>query len=265
MTRFLAKPQEEEKLCAEWHLGTRHIGRRVLVYDHLPSTNDHAASLAGDPNHAGLVIVAKEQTAGRGQHGRTWQCPPGSGVLLSVLVFPPAALRRPALLTAWAAVSVCETILQAAGLEATIKWPNDVLLQGRKVCGILIEQAKGTVAGIGLNVNQSAEAFAEAGLPVAGSLACFSDRRFDCDQVALVLIRHLDEGYEQLSQGNLAGLEASWKARLALWRKRVRMECLDGVRDGNLREIGFGELELESARGDVFRVPPEHVQHLEPA
>ena len=81
-----------------------------------------------------------EQTAGRGQYGRVWTAPAGSSVLLSVLLFPPPALRRPTLLTAWAAVSVCETIQELANLSATIKWPNDVLINGRKVCGILIEQ-----------------------------------------------------------------------------------------------------------------------------
>ena len=83
-------------------------------------------------------------------------------MLLSALLFPPAELRRPVLLTAWAAVAVCETIRHITGQMARIKWPNDVLVQGKKICGILIEQGKGTVAGIGLNVNQSAEMFAAA-------------------------------------------------------------------------------------------------------
>src|SRR5882672_4818005 len=95
---------------------------------------------------------------------------------MSLLLFPPPDLRRPAILTAWAAVSVCETIRRATDLDATIKWPNDVLIQGRKVCGILIEQGRGTVVGIGLNVHQTAESFAAAGLTEAGSLAVFSSR-----------------------------------------------------------------------------------------
>ena len=155
----------------EWHLTTARLGRRVLHFTQLDSTNAHALALAGDPAHDGLVIVADEQTAGRGQHGRSWACPSGSGVLMSVLLFPPPELRRPAILTAWAAVSVCEVIVQTTGLQAQIKWPNDVLLQGRKVCGILIEQTRGTVVGIGLNVNQDAGHFAAAGLPQASSLA----------------------------------------------------------------------------------------------
>src|SRR5439155_7970824 len=117
-----------------------------------------ALALADDVSNDGLILLAQEQKSGRGQQGRTWIAPPGSSVLLSVLVFPPAWLRRPAMLTAWAAVSVCETVREVAGLEATIKWPNDVLVLGRKVCGILIEQRSSaagtppaTVAGIGLN------------------------------------------------------------------------------------------------------------------
>src|SRR5262245_17248228 len=133
-----------------WHLDTRHIGRRVLVFDQLDSTNSQAAALAEDAANAGVIVLADTQSAGRGQHGRSWQCPASKGVLLSVLLFPPVPLRRPVLLAAWAAVAVCETIRDCTGLDSTIKWPNDILIRGKKVCGILIEQGRGTVAGIGL-------------------------------------------------------------------------------------------------------------------
>src|SRR5213594_4122121 len=118
--------------CEELHLETRHIGRRLQVYECLESTNTEAANRADDPNNHGLVILADEQTSGRGQQGRSWHAPVGKAVLMSVVLLPPAPLRRPALLTAWAAVSVCETIRQATGLQARIKWPNDVLIRGRK-------------------------------------------------------------------------------------------------------------------------------------
>src|SRR5262249_24480271 len=152
----------------------RRLGRRVVVYDRVDSTNTLAAALADDPGNDGIVLLADEQTAGRGQHGRSWHCPAGTGALRSALLLPPPQLRRPALLAAWAAVSVCETVRWCTGLQAKIKWPNDVLLRGRKVCSILIEQARATVVGIGLNVSQSAESLAAAGLPEAGSLALFA-------------------------------------------------------------------------------------------
>lgn len=249
----------------EWHLNTRRLGRRVLLFDCVDSTNTQAAARADDPANDGLVILADEQRLGRGQQGRTWLCSPGAGVLLSVLLFPPAALRRPAILTAWAVVAVCETIQQASGIQAKIKWPNDVLVRGRKVCGILIEQARGTVVGIGLNVNQTADALADADLPQAASLANFAGRPFEVRQMARLLIEHLDEEYDRLCQGDFATLEACWKWRLGLLGKQVAVECQHGMKYGRLRELGWDGLELETQGGEVLQLLPEEVRHLEPA
>ena len=79
----------------EWHLPVHRLGRRVLVYDRLDSTNRRAAQLAADPANDGVAVLAEEQTAGRGQHGRSWLAAPGASVLLSLLLFPPPPLRRP--------------------------------------------------------------------------------------------------------------------------------------------------------------------------
>src|SRR5687767_12668328 len=89
-----------------WTSAPARLGRRVLVFPRLESTNSFALSLGGAPDNDGVVVLAREQSAGRGQHGRSWQAPPGSSVLMSVLLFPPAQVCRPSLLTAWAAVSV---------------------------------------------------------------------------------------------------------------------------------------------------------------
>ena len=156
-----------------WNLNTAHLGKQVLVYDTLDSTNTLALALAEDPANDGMAILAREQTAGRGQHGRTWQAPPGRSVLLTVLVFPPPAACRPVLLTAWAAVAVCETVQRITGRTPRIKWPNDVLVSERKLCGILIEQRAtstgqaATAVGIGLNVSQPGEWFDQVGLKEA--------------------------------------------------------------------------------------------------
>src|SRR3954469_18386865 len=156
-----------------WHFETERVGRRVLVYDSVDSTNTRAAEFArSNPDADGLVLVADQQTAGRGQYGRVWVSRPGSSLLMSVVLRPPPELLRPVILTAWAAVSVAEAILTLTGAQARIKWPNDLLIRGKKVCGILIEQTGTgselvTVAGIGLNLNQTADEFARANLPDA--------------------------------------------------------------------------------------------------
>jgi BirA family biotin operon repressor/biotin-[acetyl-CoA-carboxylase] ligase len=255
----------------EWRLDTHLVGRRVLVFDQLESTNSYAAGLARDPANDGVAVLAREQTAGRGQYGRSWLCPPDSGVLLSVLVFPPPTLRRPVLITAWAAVSVCRTVRELTGIQPRIKWPNDVLLRERKVCGILIEQsvrtgAEGsTVVGSGLNVNQTAEAFAGAGLTEATSLGAVTGKPHDWAGVARLLLTQLDTEYRRLRAGDLTTLEADWRCHLGLLGNTVLVECHEADHRGRLREIGWNALEVELADGTALRLAPESVRHVHPA
>jgi BirA family biotin operon repressor/biotin-[acetyl-CoA-carboxylase] ligase len=248
----------------EWRLDTRRLGRRVLVYDCVDSTNNLAAALAADPTNEGAVILAGAQTAGRGQHGRSWLAPPNASVLLSVLCFPPETLRRPAVLTAWAAVSVCGVIQRLLGRPARIKWPNDVLLHGKKVCGILIEQQRGTVVGIGLNVRQTAEHFTAAGLPDATSLSLHAPPSIPLETavVARELIHQLDAEYDLLCAGEQSALEACWKWHLGLLGKPVVAECHDGIYRGRLLDLGFTGVELEQPGGLPLVLQPERVQHL---
>jgi BirA family biotin operon repressor/biotin-[acetyl-CoA-carboxylase] ligase len=249
----------------EWQLDTIRLGRRVLVFDRLGSTNTVAAGLTGPD---GIVVLADEQTAGRGQHGRTWLAAPRSSALLSLRLMPPEPLRRPALLTAWSAVAVCAIVRELVGVQARIKWPNDVLLRGRKVCGILIEQGHGpeagaTVVGIGLNVQQSEADFLAAGLPQATSLATFSPAPLDTYEVARRLVRQLDADYDLLCQGDLNTLEALWKWHLGLLGRFVVAECADGAQRGRLLEVGFAGLELDRPGRGALVMQPEAVLHLE--
>jgi BirA family biotin operon repressor/biotin-[acetyl-CoA-carboxylase] ligase len=253
----------------EWSLPTRHLGRRALVYPQLDSTNSLALSLANDPANHGLVVLAQEQIAGRGQYGRTWQAPPGSSVLMTLLLFAPPPLRRPAVLTAWAAVAVSEVILQITGLEAKIKWPNDVYLQGKKVCGILIEQRNGgaegtpaTAVGIGLNVRQPASFFEQAGLTLGGSLLSVRGREFDHDEVARQLIRRLDDDYARLADGDFGTLEALWKQRLQLLGRDVLVEACAARHRGRLLDVTFDAVELDAGEPQPLRLLPEAVRQI---
>jgi BirA family biotin operon repressor/biotin-[acetyl-CoA-carboxylase] ligase len=250
----------------------KHIGRRHLHLDATDSTNARAAELAGDPAYAGAVITADLQTQGRGQHGRVWQSPPGVNVLLSTLLFPPPELRRPPVLTAWAAVAVGDAILQVTSLPTTIKWPNDVLLGGKKVCGILIESGVRSAAvgpyfvvGIGLNVNQTAHEFAGAELPDATSLSIAAGRPLDVREVTRVLIRCLDAGYGRLLAGGCGELETAWADRLGLTGRPVTAELWDAAEvRGRPAAVGFGGVRLELPGGAVRWLRPEEVRHLRP-
>jgi BirA family biotin operon repressor/biotin-[acetyl-CoA-carboxylase] ligase len=245
-----------------WQLDTNHIGKKVLFFEQLESTNTTAAELAGSGS-SGLVVIADFQTAGRGQYGRVWQARAGSSLLMSVALQPPSELRRPVLLTAFAAVAVAEALFELTGMQARVKWPNDLLVRGKKVCGILIENTSSTVIGLGLNLMQSAQDFANAGLPDATSLAIISERTFDAQSVSRVVIHNLDAEYTRLISGERVAVEADWKWRVGLLGHHVQVELTSGATlTGRLREMSFDGLELETRDGEVRLVVPETVRHI---
>jgi BirA family transcriptional regulator, biotin operon repressor / biotin---[acetyl-CoA-carboxylase] ligase len=241
------------------------IGRRHIHLAETGSTNTRAAELAADPINDGTVITADVQTRGRGQYGRTWQSPPGANVLLSTLLFPPPELRRPVILTAFAAVVVAETVSQTTGETATIKWPNDVLVCGKKVCGILSEagvvaadRGPHFVVGIGLNVNLSAADFARMELPDATSLSVLAGRPLDVPGVTRLLIDNLDTEYGRLLAGGLDDLEARWAATVGRLGEPVTAERMDGSTvHGRLAALTFGEMVVGKTR-----LVPEEVRHV---
>lgn len=244
-----------------WHLDTAHIGRRVLVFDQLESTNTTAAALAAVDE--GLAVVAEFQTAGRGQYGRVWQARPGSSLLLSMALRPPPELSRPVILTALAALAVGDAVFALTGVQARIKWPNDLLIRGKKVCGILIENTGPTVIGIGLNLNQTAEEFAAAELPDAASLGILSGKLIDVPTAAAAVIRHLDAEYLRLLSGERVAVEADWKWRVGLLGRPVSVELTDGtVVAGRLREMSFDGLELDTGEVVARVIAPEAVRHV---
>jgi BirA family biotin operon repressor/biotin-[acetyl-CoA-carboxylase] ligase len=244
---------------------TRHIGRLLRRFDTVASTNTLALELANDPALHGLVVLAREQTAGRGRQGRRWICPKDCGVLMSVLLFPPERLRQPALLTALAAVAVCETIHHHARVQATIKWPNDVLIRGKKVSGILVEQGRGTVIGIGLNVNTPSVAFAEAGLTQASSLAAMAGAALELDGVARTLIETLDSGYAELGSGLFGDLESRWRGHMGLLGKRATVRTSSTLHTGQIVELAFSGVVLQGDQGTVQQFRPELIQQITPA
>ncbi|MFL5329750.1 MAG: biotin--[acetyl-CoA-carboxylase] ligase [Gemmataceae bacterium] len=235
---------------------TRHLGQRALIYASLPSTNNHAAT---QPD--GTVVVAHEQTAGRGQYGRAWHSPAG-GVWMSVVFNPPESLRRPVILTAWAAVSVVETIRSLVDERPTIKWPNDILVGGKKICGVLIEQGQRVVAGIGLNVNLSARELVSAELLDATSVAVIAGKLFSADEVARKLTLRFDEEYDSVLRGDLTSLEQRWRAYSGLVHQSVRLELVNGeTYRGVLVNQTFARIRITSNGSDRTH-QPEEVRHI---
>jgi BirA family biotin operon repressor/biotin-[acetyl-CoA-carboxylase] ligase len=237
------------------HHPWRTIGQQLRHFAILDSTNSYLLDRI-DEQH-GIAILADEQTAGRGQQGRRWHASPRSSVLLSVLLHPPKQLMRPIVLTAFASVSACAII----GQEARIKWPNDVLVDGKKIAGILIEQREqGVVVGIGLNVAQTAEDFEKLQLPGATSLQMLGRERQSVE-VAHELLDVMDHVYQLLLHEGETQLQIRWRNLIGLHGQRVRVQTSDGDLEGQLSELSFREAVVDE-NGTRKVVPLERVLQL---
>ncbi|HEU4448745.1 MAG TPA: biotin--[acetyl-CoA-carboxylase] ligase [Gaiellaceae bacterium] len=228
------------------------FGRPFLYEDRCESTQ----LLLAPSLPEGTVALCDEQTAGRGRLGRGWATPPGTAILCSLLLFPPGGRRR-AELSLVAGVAVAETVEAALQLAAQIKWPNDVLVNRKKVAGVLAETAgDAVVLGIGVNVNQTREQLpAEAKVTPASLLTTDGTRRERAPLLADLLLR-LENAYDSWRRDGLEALYEALGARDFLRGRRVFVDGAAGVgvaidRSGRLEvEIGGERRMVES--GEVL-------------
>lgn len=249
--------------------GNRLIGRKLVVRAETQSTNDLCLSVADESTRAeeGLVVFAEHQVAGRGQQGSVWSAPPRSSLLFSILLYPPLELARPHFLVAWSAVAVAERLASALSLDPRIKWPNDLLLGGRKVAGILVERGKGTVVGIGLNVSIERERFPPNLRLPATSLAAELGHAVDRTELALGILESLDHGYDRALAQGPGWLWERWRALAEpLESAPVVASTRRGSVTGTLSllrpDIGARVI---GADGSIVAIPPEDLVRLERA
>ena len=184
-------------------LGTTVIGREIIVLEQTGSTNDAILRIATSNSKEGVVLFAEHQTEGRGQRGNRWESAAGKGLWFSILLQPRIDINNSPRLTTWAAEAISDLIQNEFSLKATIKLPNDVEIDGRKVAGVLVEmraQEKAphlAIAGIGINVNQSLEDFPRELQSRAISLAMALDRQVNRQKFAIALLRNLDRSYRE--------------------------------------------------------------------
>jgi len=192
------------------------IGRRIVHFFRADSTNTIALRLASEGAEHGTVVVAEEQTAGRGRFGREWYSEKSSGIYVSVLLRPPLAPAAAPALTLMAGVAAQAAVERASGLVTDIRWPNDLLLNGKKLCGILTEMSAevdrlhAVVIGIGINVNHR-EIPGEL-RAIATSLRLESGKIHSRVQVLAALLRELEQYYQLLLQQGAAAIVARWTA-----------------------------------------------------
>ena len=223
-------------------------GRFGRPYFYLARTETTQRML--DSSHPeGAVAVAEEQTAGRGRMGRSWEAPAGSSILVSTLLRPPRE-RRAAELSLVAGVSVAVVVERATGLAAQIKWPNDVMLDRRKVAGVLAElKDAAVVLGIGLNVNQRPAELPEAAKAPPGSLRSVTGREYDRVPLLADLLRELETRYDAWRDDGLESLYEDLGARDFLRGRRVTVDGVEGTAQMIARD---GRLEVATASGPLL-------------
>lgn len=203
------------------------IGSQVVYFPELASTNTYAWQLLPQRPPEGTVIWAAYQTAGRGQRGASWRAAPGENLTLSILLYPSFLRPDQGFALSQAVALGVRDCIQALtpGCTAQIKWPNDILLNRRKVAGILIEnqweggRMKACIVGIGLNVNQIS--FPEEIAGRASSLRREGGREHKLHEAAGLLFEHIESYYLRLRAGDLAGLEASYLSQMAGYQQQV--------------------------------------------
>jgi BirA family biotin operon repressor/biotin-[acetyl-CoA-carboxylase] ligase len=246
-------------------LHTATVARELHYFPRIDSTNRFAKELAARNAPDGTLVLAEEQTAGRGRLDRPWLAPAFSSILCSVIFFPdlaPASLFR---LTMMASVAVVNAINRACKLPATIKWPNDVYLGNKKVCGILTEfsgdqtRVRHAVLGIGLNVNNDFTSHPELE-DIATSLQAESGREISRLTVLKALLEELDYCYHLLATGRADDVRKAWEQHALMLGKRVTVssadETITGIAqgidaDGHLMVIDESGAPREIVSGDV--------------
>lgn len=239
-------------------LTTRRIGRPLWHYETVPSTMPLAHALVAQDAPDGTAIIAEEQTAGRGRRGRAWQAPRGSALLCSLICRPPLRPDQLFLLVAAIGLGLSLGVERATGLRPQTKWPNDLLLGGRKLAGVLCESRLSgaelayAIVGFGLNINLRAEELPNVppgGLPPT-SLAIAQGQPVAHAATVATLLAALDEIYDLLWLGQTEEIRTRWQARLAGLGETVRVETDAGPRQGRFTGVDdTGALLLDTATG----------------
>jgi BirA family biotin operon repressor/biotin-[acetyl-CoA-carboxylase] ligase len=225
--RLLASPDQLSPGTIAAGLSTSCVGRRVVVFSEVGSTNTEAFRLAEEGAAEGTVVLAESQSRGKGRLGRTWESPPSVNIYCSVILRPPILPIATPQLTFVSSLAVCRAIESIPGLVPRIKWPNDILLGGRKVAGLLNELSAETervnflVLGMGVNVNMEPEQFpADLRYP-ATSLSQEAGRPIPRLPLLRALLEGLDDLYGQYLAGGFTAIRGEWERRSAVHGQRV--------------------------------------------
>ncbi len=230
-------------------LDTRIIGRKIYYFKSIDSTNNYAKKVAQEGCVDGTVIVADAQTSGRGRMGRSWDSKEGCGIWMSVVLRPSISPQDVQIITLAASIAVVEALKHVTGIDAGIKWPNDVIIGGKKVCGILTEMSTEmdrvnyVVLGIGLNISQKNDDFPKELRSRAISLKAYMEennmsvpsiRRSD---IIKHILLELEKHYDSMTSGNTEEIIKMWRENSVTLGRKVKIIYKNAEYEGIARDV----------------------------
>ena len=243
----------KESICSG--LETKWAGCEIVYFEETDSTNRQARMLAREDAAHGTLVIADTQSAGRGRRGRGWISPAGEGIFMSLIVRPDVHPSQVAKMSLTLALAVARAIEKETGLDARIKWPNDIVIKGRKVCGLLLEmdataeKVNSIVAGVGINVHQTV--FDQEIAHTASSLDLLAGRRVSRSAIVRAFLTE----FEKATMLSDAEMMAAYRLRSATIGQRVQVIGLDGTYTGVAQGITeSGSLVVEDETGAMREV-----------
>lgn len=249
----------------QYGLKTKYVGQNIVYRETVTSTMDLAFQLGMEGAEEGRVVCAEGQSKGKGRLGRSWNSPKGKGIYASILLRPPFLPMNAAQLTLTSAVAVCEAVRKSTGVEARIKWPNDLLIKNKKFAGILTEmiaemdRVRFVIVGIGINVNTPLHSLPEGAVSLKAALGR------ECPRVGLFreILYCLERRYEELKREGFPSILDEWKRLSSTLGRRVRVvdpsgavegEAVDLDKDGGLMIRSDAGITIKRMSGDVVQV-----------
>lgn len=259
--RIISIPEKMSADSIRLHLRTTKLGQHIHYFDRVESTQKVANDLANNGAVEGTIVVADEQTMGRGRLARQWHSPKYTGIWMSLILKPNLPIHKAPQLTLLTAVAVVQAISEVAGISAEIKWPNDILVSGKKATGILTEmqaEADGIhsiVIGIGINVNQDAEDFSEDIREIATSLSIESGKKHQREEMICSVLDKIEKLYNVYITSGFSPIKTLWESYAVSIGKQITATTMNSkIRGIALGITDDGVLLLKDDHGQVHSI-----------
>ncbi len=259
--RILARPDFLDKVTLTNALNTKVMGSNLEIIMSTGSTQEEARQRAELDAPEGTLIIAEEQTGGKGRMGRKWFSPSGKGIWMSLILRPQQAIEYTSQLTLLTGVAVCRAIRKTTGLQVGIKWPNDILLNQRKISGILLESiiedkvVRYCIVGIGISVNVDSEDYPEELKDIATSLKIANGAPVDRTMLIAAVLEEFEMLYKLYNEEGFVPIASLWEALSVTINQEVIINTVHGLREGIAMGLDpSGALLVDIGMGNIVPV-----------